>query len=99
MRMLFSTIVLSTILMSTASRAEPAEHSFAYDGVSYQYTETVDGDRTILRGTASPGGSFRLIIEDGIVTGYSGAGRVHFSVAEAYEMADGDLVELASTDD
>ncbi|MBC2776481.1 hypothetical protein [Parasphingopyxis marina] len=99
MRMLFSAIVASTILMSAPSHAEPGEHSFEYDGVSYTYTETVDGDRTILRGTASPGGSFRLIIEDGIVRGYSGVGRVHFSVAEAYAMAGADLVELASTDD
>jgi hypothetical protein len=97
--MLLSAMVLSAALMAAPSHAEPVDHQFEYDGITYTYTETVEDDRTILEGHASPGGRFRLVVENGMVRGYSGVTRVRFSVAEAYEMARGDLLMMASSED
>ncbi|KQN25842.1 hypothetical protein ASE86_06480 [Sphingomonas sp. Leaf33] len=56
-----------------------------HDGVTYRYESTVSaGGATVLTGTALPqGDAFRLVVRNGVVTGYAGTRPVRFSVASA----------------
>lgn len=99
MRMLLSAMVLSAAVMAVPSAAETSERHFEHDGITYSYTETVEDGRQVLRGRASPGGRFRLVVEDGWVSGYAGATRVRFSVAEAYDRAGSELLAMAASED
>ncbi len=99
MRMLLSTLALAAVATGGVAQAQSTTDEFEHDGTVYRYTETVDGDRTILRGRAYPGGPFRLVVENGEVRGRAGLLRVRFSVEEAFERAGLDYPVVASAED
>ncbi|UZK67378.1 hypothetical protein [Sphingomonas sp. M1-B02] len=68
----------ASILFAGPALARDAERVFTHEGVTYAYTATPKGDATILEGSASEGGKFRLTVRKGWVSGYAGNARVSF---------------------
>lgn len=67
-------------LASTATLAEkPETRTFERDGVTYNYTSTEIGGKTILRGTAKGGAPFRLVVTKTKVRGTVGSKYVTFA--------------------
>ena len=63
---------------------EATQHRFTRDGVTYVYTQRVDGERTVLDGRSLPSGSaFRLTVQNGRVSGVSGGVPVAFQAPTA----------------
>lgn len=85
------TIIAKTIksfaLAATAIAAVPAVahagtdgevRTFSRDGVKYEYTSVIQGNREILRGTAD-GVPFRFVVRDNFVSGHNGYNSVEFT--------------------
>lgn len=67
-------------LASTATLGEkPEARTFEHDGITYEYTATEMGGRTILRGTAEGGAPFRLVVTKNKVRGTVGSKYVTFA--------------------
>lgn len=84
--MLISTNALKSFALAAIAIAAPAVahagtasdvRSFTRDGVKYEYTSAVQGDREILRGTAD-GVPFRFVVRGENVSGYNGSQPVSF---------------------
>ncbi len=79
------TLAAATALLALASPAIAGERrTFTHEGYTYTYTSKISGDAKILEGKAEPlGGTFRLVIRKGWVSGYANNRRVSFRVSEA----------------
>lgn len=64
--------------------------SFTRDGVKYEYTSTVEGNREVLRGTAD-GVPFRFVVRGDYVSGYNGHQPVEFTYRAAKKSARTDV--------
>jgi hypothetical protein len=73
-------------LLATVASAEPAapSKSFERDGMTYVYTVSTKGERTMINGRRFPDGKrFSLTVNNGRVSGVSGGMPVSFRVADA----------------
>lgn len=77
-------LALSLTASTPLFAGEAAQQRFTRDGVTYVYTQRAQGDRTVLEGRTLPGGSaFRLIVQNGRVSGVSGGIPVAFTAPKA----------------
>lgn len=75
-RTLFTAAAAVLAFATPALAAE--EHSFTHEGVTYQYSVTPTESARILEGKASTGGTFRLVVKNGWVSGRVDGARVSF---------------------
>lgn len=83
MRMLSIAIIAAVGVSAPALAEKSAEKSFEHEGTTYVYhTEAKSGGK-VIRGRAYPGGeSFRLVVANGMVRGFSSGSPVAFKLAE-----------------
>lgn len=76
-RLLFAAAAAAITL---ATPAAAHEREFTHDGVTFKYSIAQDGNKRIVRGRASEGSTFRLIVRGDRVSGTFGGNRVEFAV-------------------
>ncbi len=74
-RILFAASALSLAFIAPA---HADERQFTKDGVTYTYSTETSGDTRIVRGSASQGARFKLVVKNGWVRGYFGGTKVSF---------------------
>ena len=98
--MLISSKTLKSLALATIAIAAPAvAHAgtdsevrhFTRNGVKYQYTSVVEGNREVLSGTAD-GVPFRLVVRGNSVSGYNGSYPVEFTYRAAKKPAPAEIV-------
>lgn len=91
--MFLSSRTLKSFALAACFAALPAaahaeEKTFVDDGYTYTYTETVQGDRTVLAGTVNGRTPFRLVVRGGQVSGEYNRHPTAFSLREVKRDAD-----------
>ena len=91
MRTFFAIAAVAAALTSTIGMAAEGEQRFVHEGSTYAYTVTpADNGSQVIEGRRLPNGrSFRLVVNDGRVSGVSGGVPVTFKVADARGAAKG----------
>lgn len=74
------TLILAAALVAVPTVANAAERTFTRNGVTYTYTSTKQGDRTILTGKSSAGSPYTLVVRGKRVSGTVGATPVSFTI-------------------
>ena len=65
--------------LTLATPALAGERQFKHEGVTYSYTTEVTGKTRVLKGTASGGSRFELVVRKGWVRGHVDGVRVSFA--------------------
>lgn len=78
-----ASLAVVSLATPAIAREKAREITFARDGVTYIYTQTRAGERTLINGQSFPsGGHFDLVVYNGRVSGTSNGFPVAFAVSD-----------------